>query len=221
MSVMEITQENNYIWARLPRIIGTTDCYHLEEEIRPYLVDGVRLVLDLVDSGELYSSGLGFLIRIRKLVVELHGAIFIVNVNRKLRELLVSLNLDRVFRIYATDVEFELDNEDVWRPRFLGTDKHFVCVSQMENGVGRIILSGAIDSDADMAGLRNLSLPAGISCCTFDMSGVSMMDSYGIAELLTTFRRLAEGGCRVAIFGASSTVTGLFSLGQCPFLWIP
>ena len=212
MSSMAIKEENGYIWVRLPRIIGTTDCFKLEEELRPCLVDGVRLVLDLVDSGELYSSGLGFLIRIRKLVVELHGAVFIVNVNRKLRELLVSLNLDRVFRMYATDVEFELDNEDVWLPRFAGMDRNFLFVSQIESGLGRAIMSGLLNHSADLNGLRTMACPRDVNYCIFDLTGVCMMDSFGISELLTAFRRLGDSGCRVALFGANSTVSGLFSL---------
>ena len=215
MTMIETHMEDGFLWARLPRIFNVEDCNRFEKELIPQLVTGIKLVVDLVDVAELYSCGLGFLIHLRKIVVEKVGTIALVNMGRGLREQFITLNLDRVFRMYATDVEFELDNEAVWKPRLLGGAKHFVCVAQLEDSLWQLIFTGVLDCDADVTVMRQ-PLPAGMNNAIFNFENLTFLDSFGLSELLTLQRRIADAGCPIAIFGLNPTVKGLLSLFPPP-----
>ena len=216
MSNFSIKVENGFTWFRLPRVIGLGDTQRLEAELAAIMTEGIKLVLDLAETCEIYSSGIGFIIQARKLVIEKNGSIFLVNVGRKIHEVFSFLNLDRVFRIYPTDIEFELDNDELWKNSQNESSTEFLFVSQIEDGIGRVIIAGNLDGNADVNGLRSLSVPLGVKWCLFDLSKLDVIDSFGMSEIQATFRKLDGAGCNIAVFGATTAVSGLFAVFQPP-----
>ncbi len=216
MSNFSIKEENGFTWIRLPRVIGLSDCPKLEADLRGLISEGIKLVLDMADTYEIYSAGIGFIIQARKLAIENKGAVFLVNVSKKVLGIFTALNLDRVFRIYPTDVEFELDNDDLWKASAKENVAEFLFVSQVEDGVGRVIIAGNLDSTADVYGLRSIDFSHDVKWCLFDFSKLDLVDSFGMSELQDAFRRLTFAGCRIAIFGTNSSVAGLFTVFPPP-----
>ena len=216
MSNFSIKIENGFTWLRLPRVIGLNDGLRLESELRGIMTDGIKLVLDMADTSEIYSSGIGFVIHARKLTIEKKGVVFLVNVSKKIHGVFSSLNLDRIFRIYPTDVEFELENDDLWKAVLKESATDFLFVSQVEDGVGRVIIAGTLDNTADVGGLRSLTIPAEVKTCLFDFSKLDVVDSFGISEIQNAFRKLSETECKVAVYGTNPSVSGLFTLFPPP-----
>lgn len=217
-----INREKDYLWVVLPDAIGIDEGHELQEKIESKIrPQEEKLVLDLSQTTMIYSSGFGLFIRLRKTVTDTNGVIYLVNVSQKIRELIYSLNLDRVFPVYATDVEFELSMDENWQDRLPKEDNAFIFIPYLEDGIYRITFSGQFTTLHDLSPVSEFEPDNQIEHFLINLENVDLIDTYG-AQLLNEFiRRIEDYGCKCVIFGADKIlrdICDLFSpLSSCTF----
>ena len=196
---LKIEERAHYLWITLPDAITMYDNKEIEEQIGARLRDRKdHVVLDFSHTRAVYSSGLGLMIRIRRFVTERGGTLSLVNVSEQLFNMFKALNIEKVFPIFTTDVEFEISQEDFGNGEQSENGIGFLCVSKVESCACRIHLSGAMTAGHDLGTCSSLMPVADILLYLFDFSGLETIDSDG-AEVLsdTTKRIIAAGGvCR-------------------------
>jgi anti-anti-sigma factor len=206
-------RKHGALWIVLPNSITMENSRDVENGIMAAAgPDAARVVVDLSGTGTLFSSGLGLLIRVRKQVCDRKGYICLVNVSRKIKSLLEEVHLDRIFDIFATDVEFEISQKDIVRNKLFGTNIGFVFAACRENGLYRINLSGYLTYDQDLSHLKGFVPEASVPGYVFDLAGLDLIDSTGfgiISRLLTDIKN--AGGFSVA-YGANDIIADLINL---------
>ncbi len=209
---LSVRKKNGFVWIRLPDSINMDNYVKIEEEMSVALDGTPRVVLDMVNTANLYSSGLGLLIRLRTRIAERNGVLFLVNVSRKISAMLEAVNLERLFTIYATDVEFEISQDDVFNEKMPGGNAGFVFVARIESGAYRIGLSGALATGRDLSSLAAFSPDAGIRHYVFDLTGLEMVDTAGIHVLAQLFVSIRDAGGTVIAYGGDEFVRELLDL---------
>jgi anti-anti-sigma factor len=109
---IKVNIREGWFWIELPGTINLNNYKLIEHEVEQFLADKEmpRVVFDLDHLEYFYCSAMGLFIRLNKAIDGKGGKLCLVNVSQKVRELLASVNLDRVFPIFATDVEFEISD---------------------------------------------------------------------------------------------------------------
>jgi anti-anti-sigma factor len=212
-AVLRTSKKHGFLWITLPESI-TMDNYgriesRLEEEIRE---KQLRVVLDLASISSLYSSGLGLLIRLRSRINELGGALFLVNASRKISILLESVNLERLFSIYATDVEFEISQEEILSEKLKPANVGFVFVARIEDGIFRITMSGALAAGQDLTAFSAFEPDREIKRYVFDLTGLETIDTSGISVLARQFVIIRDLGGVAVTYGGDEFVKELLEL---------
>ncbi len=207
----------DYLWVTFPESLPLKRIHELERKVIGMIGDPVHnIIIDLSPVSVLYSSGIGLLIRLRKIALKAGGTASLVNVCDSVRRLLLSFNFDRVFSIYATDVEFELTQDEVWKKHL---ESRFLFLPEVEKGIGRIVLSGRMTAGQDFSVCRSFSPAGNVGLYVFDMSGLEMIDSYGYGVLLSVIKAIREKGAECRVFGASQVIRDiLWILGAGDFL---
>lgn len=218
---LKIEERAGYLWITLPDAITMYDNKEIEQKIGNRLRDKKdHVILDFSHTRAVYSSGLGLMIRIRRFVTERGGMLSLVNVSEPLHDMFRALNIEKVFRIFATDVEFEISQDDFVKKGTSEKQIGFLCVTNTESCACRIHLSGEMTSAFDLTSCKEIQPLAEIMLYLFDFSGLESVDSDG-AEVLSdlTKRIISEGGtCRaygiqemlretLTLFGADSHFT--------------
>jgi anti-anti-sigma factor len=204
---MKVENRHGFLWVVLPDSINMNDCREIESAIEKNLNGKeYRVVLDLSETVNVFSSCLGLMIRIRKVVHEKNGVVCLVNVSERIRNLFFTINLDKVFPVYATDTEFEISQSDVWNRRNLERGPGFIFVSQCEGGVCRINISGELTNNRKTDDCANFNLVPDIKEYIIDLSGLEMIDSYGSAVFGNLIRKINASGGRCRVFGADELI---------------
>lgn len=212
---VSIEQRLGYLWIALPDTINMDNYKKVESEIDAHITGDSshdRIVLDFCNTKSLYSSGIGMMIRLRRRLGDQKGFICCVNVSKKIRELLETVRLDMLFPIYATDVEFEISQDDVWEQKKMGQNIDFLCVVQTENGIGRINLSGQMKSENDLSPIENLEINKNSVGYIFDLTGLEVIDHRGVEALMSAIARvkLSQGMC--VAYGAHEGVRDFLNI---------
>jgi anti-anti-sigma factor len=212
-SALRTYTKHGFFWITLSESI-TMDNYgaieaRLEEKTRE---KQRRVVLDLSDITSLYSSGLGLLIRLRSRINELGGALFLVNVSRKISALLESVNLERLFSIYATDVEFEISQEEILSEKLKPANVGFVFVARIEDGIFRITMSGALAAGQDLAAFNAFEPDPAVKRYLFDLTGLETIDTSGISVLARQFVLIRDQGGIAVTYGGDEFVKELLEI---------
>jgi anti-anti-sigma factor len=169
------------------------------------------IVVDMALTSNLYSSGIGLLIRLRKRLFELKGSIWLVNVSQKVRDLLEAVNLDKIFPLYATDVEFEISQEQF--AKRLGAHKFgFVFVARIEGSIFRINCSGAMTAEQNLAAISRFQRNETVGSYIFDFIGLDTVDSTGAAILIKLLQDIHDHGGKSYAYGANQGVAELFEI---------
>ncbi len=198
------------IWVIMPDAISRDDYREIETHIGGFVTDEKnRLVLDLAETNNIYSSGLGLLIRLNKLVADKNGAMYLVNVSPALRELLAMVNLDKYFLIYETDIEFQVFQDDAWQNTLSREPITFLCFHQIEKGVCRVHVSGKMTAGKDMAKLNESIHDPNVAFYIFDMVGLDIIDLAGAETLFRLISFIRSHGGECLAFGASDIVKDL------------
>lgn len=112
---LSIASKAGDLWINIPDSIKLEDSKTVESAIINNCNGKLtHVILDFSIVNNLYSSGLGLIVRIRKFVQGRGGVLVIVNVSGRILEILKALNLDRIIPIYLTDVEYKINHKDVW-----------------------------------------------------------------------------------------------------------
>jgi anti-anti-sigma factor len=218
----EIKRKNGYLWITLPNAIGIDEGQEIQLNLESKIsLKNEQLVLDFTNTSIIYSAGFGLFIRLRKKVMETQGVIYFVNVSKKIRDTFTELMLDKVFPIYATDVEFELSTGDVWKENLTDNENVFIFVPNLENGVYRLTFSGQITSLHDLSALNEFNPEKNVDYFLIDFQNIDLIDTYG-AQLLNDFiGRIKDFGKRCIIFGTDKIHKDIFdlynSLNTCEF----
>jgi anti-anti-sigma factor len=207
-----VHKKNGYLWVRLPAALTGDSVLLCDREIMQRLSESEnRVVVDCENAADIYSSGIGFLVRLRKKTGELNGMFCMVNVPAKIRSQFESMHLDKVFPMYATDVEFELSQDGLWKDK-LSEDLGFVFVAQLEGGAYRINLSGHMDALHDLSPVSEFVPEKPVSCYLFNLEALDMMDTYGSQVFLELVQRARERGGRCIAYGANEMVRELLKI---------
>ena len=218
---LTIEERGEYLWITLPDAITMYDNKSIEQQIGNRLRDRKdNVILDFSHTRAVYSSGLGLMIRIRRFVTEREGTLSLVNVSERLLDMFRALNIEKVFNIYPTDVEFEISQDDFITRQDDTQKMGFLFVAKNESGACRIHLSGEMTGEHDMSSCKQLQIAPDILLYLFDFSGLESIDNKG-AEVLSemTENIISAGGvCRayglhdmthemLTLFGADSHFT--------------
>jgi anti-anti-sigma factor len=210
---VHIQEKDGFTWIRLPDSINMDNYVKIEQEIAKAIKGpSPKVVIDLSVTGNLYSSGLGLLIRLRKRVNEENGVLFLVNVSRKLSAMFEAVHLERLFTMFATDVEFEISQEDVFERETKREKVDFVFVSRVENGVFRINMSGALATGQDFAAINAFAPDPSIKRYVFDLTGLDTVDSSGSHALCQLFLAIHNQGGRIVTYGSDVFVNELLEI---------
>ncbi|MBN2036948.1 MAG: STAS domain-containing protein [Chitinispirillaceae bacterium] len=196
-----------YLWVLMPESITVQDYTAIEDEIvRKLSGKADRVVIDFSHVRALYSSGLGILIRLQKKVNQGGGVMALVNVAKKIVDLLTSLHLDKILPMYHTDVEFEISHDELWKQKLSERKVDFLFIAQVEKNIYRITLSGEMISSHDMSACRQFLPDPKVQIFIFDISSLSAMDSNGAGVFMNMLDRIVkkQGTCRT--FGANRAV---------------
>lgn len=204
---VEIFEKNGMLWIVLPDTITMYNVRELEEEIGNKLRDRKDyVVLDLSNTQTLYSSGLGLIIRIRRFVVNREGIVYLVNVSDSIYDMLSSMNLDKIFPIYKTDVEFEISVAD-FNERVKGNkNRGFIFIPKIEENIYRINISGTMTTEFDLTPCKEMELQKNISLYIFDFSALEIIDSRGGSVLLELIKKITNNGGKCRAFGLSDFI---------------
>lgn len=209
-----VEHRNGFVWVVLPDSMSRDNYMAVEREVEAELSGKKdRVVLDLIATNSVYSSGIGFMVRLRKKIIESGGVLCLVNVSREIRELFGRANLDRVFEIYATDVEFDISRDDVWGADKAAEASRFLFVFQVEDQVCRITMSGAMDSLHDLSRMSEFRAGEDVKCFVLNLESLDLVDSYAgrfFFEFLQRVGKDVSGKC--AIYGANEIVVQLLGL---------
>jgi anti-anti-sigma regulatory factor len=147
-----------------------------------------------------YSSGLGLMIRIRRFVTDRGGTLSLVNVSESIYDMFIALNINKVFNIYATDVEFEISQDNfVDNNASIG----FLFVPKKEADCYHINISGEMTDKFDLSPCQEMLPATDVTRYIFDLSSLEIVDSVGADALLKLTERIKNSGGDCRAFGAS------------------
>jgi anti-anti-sigma factor len=202
-----IEKRLGYCWVILPASIAAQDYSKIEDEVVKHTTGKEdRVVFDLSNVRALYSSGIGVLIRFQKRIAKGGGVIALVNVSPKIADLMISFNLDKIFPLYNTDIEFEISQEELWNKRCSESKADFLFIAQVERNIHRISLSGEMVSGQDLSACRKFLPDPKIPMFILDLTALSAMDSSGAGMFMHMLHRIVEPGGKCRAFGAIKAV---------------
>ena len=208
-----VTRENGFLRVVLPDAIGMDDGMEIEKEIKSYLSDKKeQIVLDFSMTTALYSSGIGLLIRLQKMLKQTDSPIYIINVTKKLRNFFTDLKMDRVFKVFATDVEFDLSRDDIWKKKLSEVKDGFIFIAQIEEGIYRLTFSGQMSSLQDLSPISEFAPDESIELFIFNFESLDVIDTYGVQVFNDFVDRLQNMGKKCVIYGANQVIQDVFEV---------
>ena len=198
-SELKIEKRSEYLWITLPDAITMYDNKEIEQKIGQQLRDRKdNVVLDFSNTRAVYSSGLGLMIRIRRFVTERGGTLSLVNVSESIHEMFTALNINKVFNIYTTDVEFEISQENFLSGSNGKNSLGMLFVAKKEKDCCSINISGELTKEYDMTSCNEFTPDEDTLLYLFDFSGLETIDSDGAEALLNLTQKITDKGgiCR-------------------------
>ncbi len=212
-NILSFRLDRGFLWVTMPEAVTMENYASIEDKLCVQIDEGhTRLVLDLADTQNVYSSGIGLMVRLRRILAEKNGLLCLVNVSRKLQLLFESMHLEKVFPIYATDVEFELSNEEVWREKLAEEKFDFVFITQIEQGKCRLTLSGHMDALHDLSAVNEFRPDCGPQKYVFNLESLDVLDTYGSQVFMELIQRIQAVRGECIVYGANDIVKELFAL---------
>lgn len=201
-----VEDRSGYVWVTLPDAVSMYNSRQIEQDVTFRIVEGKGVVFDLSRTNNIFSAGLGLFIKIRKIVFEKSGTVCLVNVSAKHIEMFSSLKLDKVFPIFATDVEFEIYQNDIWQKKCEEKRVGFIFVSQIEKEAFYIHISGEMVSTNDLTTCDVFRPQAGIRLYMVDLSGLELVDMQGAISFRELTFMISGGGGICRAYGASEKI---------------
>jgi anti-anti-sigma factor len=210
---LKIDDKSGCLWITLPDSINMDTYTGIESAIAARMpAHEARVVLDLSKTNNLFSSGLGLIIRVRKQAMASKGRIFLVNVSQKIRAILEAVKLHTLFAMYATDVEFEISQGELFKSRILGSPIGFVFVRAMENEICRIHLSGHMTIEQNLTDVEGFVPTPFLTRYVFDLTGLDIVDSAGARILTKLLMNIHRHAGKSLAYGANESIAGLVDI---------
>jgi anti-anti-sigma factor len=206
-----VRERNGWLWLDFPETLNAHTARILEQDLGEALGVCARIVVDMAKVRFLYSTAIGFLIRLHKRIGASQGRLCLVNVVPAVRAIFVSINLDKVFALYATDTEFEVSTE-FWESGAMVGAPPFVAIPQLEGDICRVVLCGYMTQTNTRELLASAQIDAAVRGCLFDISGLQTVECAVLDSLVDFLRQLHHRGIRAAVFGAGEAVAPLCAL---------
>jgi anti-anti-sigma factor len=208
-----IEQRSGCLWITLPDAITMYDNRDVEQRIGQQLNERKdHVVLDFSQTRSIYSSGLGLMIRIRRFITERGGTLSLVNVSQKVHEMFTALKIDKVFTMYATDVEFEISREDFPAKTEDDCKLGFLFVVKAEQGSMRFNISGEMTAEFNLSPCRDFRPSSATPLHLFDLSGLEVIDSAGAEAFADLTARIAASGGTARAYGAHGMILETLTL---------
>jgi len=208
-----ITRKNGFFWIVMPDSITMDNYVRIEEDIATAVSEpNNKVVLDMAATRNLFSSGLGLLIRLKKRLDEKKCLLFLVNVSHRIQDIFTAVHLDKLFTVYATDVEFEISQEEILEKKAADERMDFVFVAQVEKGIYRIAMSGHCGMGRDLSCLAGFSPDQAVKTYVFDLGGLDMLDTAGIHLVAQLFVGIRDAGGTVITYGSDEFVKELMDI---------
>jgi len=210
---LQTNEKLGWQWIEFPDLSEMEHCRITESSVDELLSQGKnKIVGDMSRMEHLYSSAIGLMIRLQKKIQTSGGVMCLVNVSQRLREMFTTINLHKIFPIYATDVEFEISESEVWQKKLDEEKPKFMFVSKVENGICHVILSGFMTTLNDLSGFGDSICSDKADKYIFDFSGLESMDSMAVGLLIRLLKHIGDQGWKIAAFGVSDAVMDLFMM---------
>jgi len=210
---LQMLDKDGWIWVVLPDSVTMDNNIDIETRIRTALLpDHKGVVLDMARMEYFYSSAMGLFVRIRKLVLETGRMLCMVNVSQKIRDLMSSVNLTRLFPMYSTDVEFEISEGEVWNHRMSQEKFNFFSFAHTDKQCCRVNVGGHMTVLNDLSPFHQSVSGGEASTYVFDLSQLESIDSCGTTMISSVLSRIYDQGSVAVGFGASDAIRNLFSL---------
>ena len=119
--------------------------------------------------------------------------------------MLNALNLDKVFPIYKTDVEYEISQDDLWKKKY-NEHNQFLFVSQLENNMYRINISGEMVASQDLSACIEFTPLESVNIFVLDLSSLELVDSSGVAILKKLLLKIGGNNKLCLAFGANQLI---------------
>jgi anti-anti-sigma factor len=207
ISAYNVERKQGFVWATLPESLTVDNYIAIENAIKPFLSGANdNLVLDFSKTEHVYSSGIGMLVRLHKMISQVKGTFNLVNVSEKLRKLFAEVRLDRIFKIYATDVEFEISREEIWNDKLTERKTGFLFIVNVEDGIYRVVLSGNMDTVHDLTEIRKFKPDSAINKFVIDLRSLDVMDTCGFQAFIELIRGILEREGKCTTYGANEMV---------------
>jgi anti-anti-sigma factor len=201
-----VEERSGYVWVTLPDAVSMYNSRQVELDVASRITEGKGVVLDMSRTNNVFSAGLGLFIKIRKLVFEKSGTVCLVNVSAKHIEMFSSLKLDKVFPIFATDVEFEIYQNDIWQKKCEEKQVGFIFVSQIEKDAFYIHISGEMVASNDLTPCDVFRPQAGIRLYMINLSGLDLVDMQGAIAFRELTFKISGGGGTCHAYGATEQI---------------
>jgi len=102
-----VEDRHGCLWVILPDSIDMDNYLQIEERILPELEKSPKdVALDFSHTKALFSSGIGLVVRLNKQIADKKQKIYLVNIERKIKEGLENVGLDMAFPMYPTEEDF-------------------------------------------------------------------------------------------------------------------
>ncbi len=208
-----LENKSEYKYITVPPLLDAAACEEIIASVNssnppPH----THFVVDFALSPYLYSSGIGFLIRLRKSTLALNGTISLVNINKKCRDMLTDMHLEAILPMFATDVEFEISQTDLWATRSSEAQTIFLCTHILESGICRINLCGSMALPNSLASILHIKDLETSPWYIFDMTGLDLIDSHGMNMLLGVIEHISMLGGHSIAYGLTEVVRDMFDV---------
>ncbi len=98
---LSVDQRNDWIWVTLPDAVNMDNYQKIECRVETMLFEGCRIAIDLSRTRNIYSSGFGMIVRIKKMVDGRRGSMCLVNSSPKTLEAFEAVGLTRLMDVYS------------------------------------------------------------------------------------------------------------------------
>jgi anti-anti-sigma factor len=96
-----VQQRQGCVWVTLPDAINMDTHMRIEKKVDAMLHGKpARMVIDLAETRNMYSAGFGMIVRVKRVMAEYDGKLYVVNVNPKVMEAMQFTGIHKILSVY-------------------------------------------------------------------------------------------------------------------------
>lgn len=184
------------------------------DEVRVNSLELFNVVIDATGIDILYSNNISDIVKIKLMLNENDGHLYLINISEKLENLLTLNNLHKVINFYSTEEEFLFDigissnvnDETVLKSEFVVTNKDSTRV---------VFINGSLigyEQDVEMKLFLRDAIKDGISTIELDLSKTIFIDSSAITMLINLIKDARLKGISIVTSNPNEIVKDLFEI---------